>query len=175
MKKNFCKIALLVSLALANSNLAFADSGASAMPPKPSEMHQMFYKMYAPRTQTTYKQLTVVTRKVDDIRKDGDKLQAWGGNIMAGGTAAGIFLPKNPLVLKGVSIVSGAGGIMHLIGSFGKTSMEKFKSGSVIKSVVYFKWTNPDKLEHSVKIESWVEYKGVKVSNVSTHEYHKTL
>lgn len=165
----------MVLLALANPNLAFADSGYSAMPQKDPELHQQFYKMYAPKTQKTYKQLTVVTRKVDDIRKDSDELMALGGDIMAGGTVAAPFVSKNPVALTGVSVVAASGGVMHLIGRFGKASVGNFKSGSVIKTVVYFKWTNPDKLEYAVKTESWVEYKGVKVSKVTTNEYRKTL
>lgn len=162
-------------LALANPNLAFADSGYSAMPKKDPELHQQFYKMYAPKTQKTYKQLAVVTRKVDDIRKDGDKLMAWGNRIMAGSGAAMLFVPKNPVTVTGISMLGGVGGVIYLVGDFGKTSVENFKSGAVIKTVVYFKWTNPDKLEYAVKTESWVEYKGVKVSKVTTNEYKKTL
>lgn len=72
-------------------------------------------------------------------------------------------------------MLGGVGGVIYLVGDFGKTSVENFKSGAVIKTVVYFKWTNPDKLEYAVKTESWVEYKGVKVSKATTNEYRKTL
>lgn len=166
-------------LSLALPVIASADSGSSALPPKDPALHQSYYKMYAPKTQTTYKQFGVVNRKVDDIIKDANNLQAVGGNLMAASTIASGFLAtsqlKNPYLLTGASLVGAAGGVLHITGAFGKTSLESFKSGSVIKNVIYFKWTNPNKLEYAVKIESWVEFKGVKVSKVRTFEYKKTL
>lgn len=39
--------------------------------------------MYVPKTQTTYKQLAVVERKVDDVVKQGDQLMVYGSDLMA--------------------------------------------------------------------------------------------
>lgn len=71
--------------------------------------------MYVPKTQTTYKQLAVVERKVDDVVKQSDQLMVYGSDLMAA------------------------------------------------------------KLEYSAKIETWIEYKGNKVSDVKISEYRKIL
>lgn len=127
-------------LSLALPVIASADSGPSALPPKDPALHQSYYKMYAPKTQTTYKQFGVVNRKVDDIIKDANKLQAIGGNLMATGgilTLIGSQSPVPQYLITGANVVTATGGVLHLTGSFGKASLENFKSGSIIKSAYF--------------------------------------
>lgn len=121
------------------------------------------------------KQLVVVERKVDDVVKQSDQLMVYGNDLMAASAVVTPFLVNNPIALKGVGIVTATGGTMYLTGRFGKASVAQFKSGSIIKHRVYFKWTNPDKIEYSAKIETWVEYKGNKVSDTKVSEYRKIL
>lgn len=156
-------------------SVTWADSGLSAMPPKDSALHQSYYKMYAPKTQTTYKQFAIVDRKVDDVIKESDQLMVYGSDLTNASAVVAPFVAKNPIALKGVAVTSAVGGAVYFAGRFGKASMAQFKSGSIIKHKVYFKWTNPDKLEYAIKVETWVEYKGTKVSDVKTSEYRKTL
>lgn len=174
----FVAFSLALPLTFSFPILAYADSGYSALPPQDSAMHQRYYQMYAPKTQTTFKQFGVVTRNVDSIMKQNESLLFYGGNIMAGSTiATALAAPtaKNPYVSAGIAIVGGVGGAMYLMGSFGKASYENFKKGSVLKTVVYFKWTNAARLEYATMTQSWVEYNGIRVSEVKTGQYSKTL
>lgn len=131
--------------------------------------------MYAPKTQTTYKQFAIVDRKVDDVIKESDQLMVYGNDLTNASAVVAPFVSKNPIALKGVAMTAAAGGAVYFTGRFGKASMAQFKSGSIIKHRVYFKWTNPDKLEYSVKIETWVEYQGNRVSDIKVSEYRKIL
>lgn len=162
-------------LSLALPVIASADSGPSALPPKDPALHQSYYKMYAPKTQTTYKQFAIVDRKVDDIIKDSEKLMVHGTDLSNASAVVAPFVANKPIGLKGVMMTAAVGGVVYFTGRFGKASMAQFKSGSIIKHKVYFKWTNPNKLEYAVKVETWVEYKGTKVSDVKTSEYKKVL
>lgn len=167
-----------MSLALANSNLAFADSGASAMPPKDSALHQSYYKMYAPKNQKTFKEFATVTQAVETIKKQNEDFIFYGGMLMGGGTLASSLVKASsmhPMTAVGIRVVNGVGATMVLIGSFGQISFKDLQKGSVIKYKVYFRWSNPEKLEYDTKIESWVEYKGKRISQVRTSQYSKRL
>ena len=179
--KKLLKFSLVFSLVLSmlfgTSIITSADSGASALPKKESSLHQYYYKLYAPKTQTTYKKFSAATQPISVIKKQNSDLIFYGGMITGGGAFAGLLqTAKNtPYVGAGVRIVSGVGGGMILAGSFGQLKYDKFKKGSQVKHVTYFKWTNAARLEYQVKVKSWVEYKEKKVSKVKTSYFSKKL
>lgn len=177
MRKNIMKNCMTLALPLVFGFpiIAQADSGYSALPPPEPALNQKFYQMYAPKTQTTFKKFREVTQSVDSIVKQNNDLVFYGGNIMAASAIAAPVASKVPYASTGVAIVGGVGGAMQLVGSFGKASYENFKKGSIVRYVVYFKWTNPDKLEYAILNQSWVEYKGVRVSEIRTSSYSKTF
>lgn len=169
---------VILSIFLASTGVANADSGASALPPKDSALKTYYYNLYAPKTQTTYKLLSTPTQPVDRIMQDANNFMIYGGALMGAGTV-GTNLVKGlegmPYAGVGVRAVNTTGGAMLLIGTAQYATYSQFKQGSIVKNNVYFKWTNPDALEYSVKVDSWVEYQGQKVSNVKTTTYNKTL
>lgn len=168
---------IILSTLLGSSIYTSADSGASALPSKDSALHQYYYKLYAPKTQTTFKKLSTATQAISSIKQQNKKLIFYGSVISGGGAFAGLFqtVKNAPYVGTGVRIVSGVGGAMYLVGTYGQVKYDSFKKGSQVKHQLYFKWTNAAKLEYQVKIESWVEYKGKKVSSVKTRYFSKTI
>lgn len=175
--KSFVAISMAASMLLGSMNIANADSGNSALPPKDPAYKTRMYNLYAPKTQTTFKQFQVITQTVDSVTKQNDQIMVFGGRVvnasavaLAVGTAA-----KNPMIITGATLVGGAGGALALIGDFGKVSVAQFKQDAIVKNVVYFKWTNPETLEYAIKVDSWVEYKGARVSQISTSQYTKSF
>lgn len=168
---------LVLAMFLGSTNFASADSGNSALPPKDSPLHEKYYKMYAPKTQTTFKLFSTSTQPVDKIVKESSNLMLYGGALAAGGTFAGVIKPieKIPYVGLGIRVATGTGSAMVIVGTFGQVKYGDFKSGSIVKHKTYFKWTNAARLEYAVKVESWVEYKGTKVSPVKTTNFSKSL
>lgn len=175
--KPFVVVSIAASMLLGSMNIANADSGTSTLPPKDSALQTYYYNLYAPKTQTTFKQFQVVTQTVDSITKQNDKIMIFGGRVVnGGGVVAGIgVVAKNPLIMEGGALISGVGGALALVGDFGKASVAEFKQDAIVKNVVYFKWTNPDRLEYAIKVDSWVEYKGARVSAITTSQYTKSL
>ena len=176
--KKISKILLSCSLILllfSVSSTAYADSGASALPPKQTALEKYYYSKYAPKTQTEYKKFETVTMKVSTVKKQSKSLEVTGTRIMAGGAILGAIATKVPPLAVPAAVVGGTGGTIYFIGHLGKVKYDKFKSDAVIKHITYFKWTNAKKFEYSVKIESWVEYKGEKVSKVKTSYFNKSL
>ena len=168
---------IATSMLLSSINIANADSGTSALPPKDPAYKTRMYNLYAPKTQTNFKQFQVVTQTVDSITKQNDKVMVFGGRVVNGAAVvAGIgIVSKNPMIVEGATLVAAAGGALALVGDFGKASVEQFKQDAIVKDVVYFKWTNPDNLEYAIKVDSWVEYKGARVSSITTSQYTKSF
>ena len=133
--------------------------------------------MYAPKTQTKFKEFAIVAQSVESVRKQNNDLILYGGLIMAAGTASTMVkaVEKTPYVGQGIRYATGVGGIVYIIGTIGNIKLQDFQDDALIKHKIYFKWDNPEKLEYSVKIESWVEYKGKIVSKKNTYSYSKTL
>lgn len=175
--KSFVAVSIVTSMLLGSINIANADSGASALPPKDPAYKTQIYKLYAPKTQTTFKQFQVVTQTVDSITKQNDKIMVFGGRVVNGAAVVGAVgvVAKNPIVIEGAVFVSGVGGAISLVGDFGKASVAQFKQDAIVKNVVYFKWTNPDTLEYAIKVDSWVEYKGARVSRITTSQYTRSV
>lgn len=170
-------IPFVLSAALGIFNIANADSGTSALPPKDPAYKTYMYNLYAPKTQTSFKLLDTVQQPVSKVMQDSNNLIIYGGALMAGGTTATNFvkgLENTPYIGVGVRAVNTTGGAMVLIGTAQYATYQRFQQGSIIKYNVYFRWTNPEKLEYAVKIDSWVEYNGAKVSAVKTSTYTKT-
>lgn len=159
------------------SNIANADSGTSALPPKDPAYKTYMYNLYAPKTQTYFKLLDTVQQPVSKVMQDSNSFIIYGGALTGGGTAATNLvkgLENTPYVGAGVRAVNTAGGVMLLIGTAQYASYQQFQQGSIIKYNVYFRWTDPERLEYAVKIDSWVEYNGTKVSAIRTSTYTKT-
>lgn len=166
IKKKLISSVLAFSLIFSMSTPAFADSGKSALP----NNNHYLYKTFAPRTQTSFKVFSQHQKSVGDIRKEGDQLVMIGTELMTGGgIASGVSGLANKITLgkiSNVTIVSG--GVLYYVGKGMKISVKNLAAGAVSKQKVYFRWTNPDAFEYQVKIESWVEYKGTKLTNVKT-------
>jgi hypothetical protein len=175
--KKISKILLSCSLILllfSGGLTTYADSGASTLP-KQTALEKYYYSTYAPKTQTTYKKFETATVKVSTVKKQSKSLEVAGNRMMAGGAVLTALALKVPPLAVPATLVAGTGGTVYFIGDYGKVKYDKFKSGAVIKHVTYFKWTNAKKFEYSVKIQSWVEYKGKKVSKVKTSYFNKSL
>lgn len=165
---------ILTALSIGSSN-ASADSGYSALP-KLTPMQEYMYSTFAPASQTSYKKMITVTKDVDTIIKEGNQLKAIGNDtaLAAGGISGIISRTKlgHPIVITGVGLVGSIGAGTYFLGSTTIGSYSKFKSGSKVVHAVYFKWTNPKTFEYSVKMESWVEYQGKKISEVKTSYFN---
>lgn len=175
--KSSLVFSLILTMFIGSSNFASADSGESALPPKDSALHEYYYKLYAPKKQKTYKQIETATQPVSQILKENSDLTLYGGALVAGGTLSAQFkaIENLPYVGVGIKVANGVGSAMILTGTFGTVKYRDFVDGSEVKHKLYFKWTNTAKLEYDVKIESWVEYKGKKVSKVKTSYFSKSL
>lgn len=101
----------------------------------------------------------------------------YGGILAGGGTFAALFksLEKVPYVGIGIKTITGTGSAMVVVGSFGTLKYRDFQDDAIVKHVSYFKWTNAKRLEYSVKIESYVEYKGTRISEKEITYFEKTL
>lgn len=156
-----------------------ADSGVSALPSKDSALHQYYYKKYAPKKQTTYKHFQTVTKKVSDIKKENNQMIALGNDLVMGGTFGGILSGKKKFKLLKFSTLSaalvGTGVVVYAGGRASQIKYNKIEDGAVVKSKIYFKWTNASKLEYSVKIVSHVEYKRKVISKKNTYVFNKSL
>jgi hypothetical protein len=168
---------LILSIFLGSSNIAKADSGVSALPGKDSPLHEYYYKLYAPKSQTTFKAFSTASQPVSKILKESNELIIYGGILTGGGALAAPIksIEKVPYVGLGIKYVAAVGGAMSIVGGVSYLSFNDFKKGSVVKHKTYFKWTNTARLEYAVKIESWVEYKGLKVTGVKTTNFSKSL
>lgn len=168
---------LVLSLLLGSANIANADSGSSALPSKDSALHESYYRLYAPKTQTTFKEFATASQPVANVLKQNNDILLIGGAVTGGGALANIVkgLEKVPYVGTGVRVATGLGGGLVLVGTYGIMSYDDFKKGSIVKHKIYFKWSNAARLEYDVKVESWVEYKGTKVTSLKTTNYSKTL
>lgn len=154
-----------------------ADSGSSTIP-KETALQKYMYSTYAPKSQTTYKKMSTVSISTSKVEKDGKSLEVFGTDVMAGSTVAAGLLGAakvNPLVLTGVSLVGTVGGGTYFIGKSMQANYSNFKKGTIIKHEVNFKWTNAARFEYSVKINSWAEYKGTKITAVKTSYFNKSL
>ncbi|KTR25947.1 hypothetical protein RSA11_12895 [Exiguobacterium indicum] len=167
----------VLTVSLGAPSFASADSGSSTLPTKDSGLHAMYYKMYAPKSQTKYKQFSVAIQKVNKINKDNNKLILYGGLVAGGGNlVTQVNSIKNmPYVGTALKAVTSGGTAMALVGTYGKMTYSKFKKDSLIMHKTYFKWTNASRLEYSVKIESWATYKGKPVSKVKVSTFSKSL
>lgn len=165
---------ILTALSIGGS-IASADSGYSALP-KLTPMQEYMYSTFAPASQTSYKKMTTVTKNVNKIIKEGKQLKVIGNNtaLAAGGISGLITKTKlgHPIVLTGVNLVGSIGAGTFFLGNAVVGNYSKFKSGSKVVHAIYFKWKNPKTFEYSVKMESWVEYKGKKISKVNTSYFN---
>lgn len=168
---------LILSLLLGSANIANADSGNSALPSQDSPLHQSYYKTYAPKSQTTFKEFATASQPVDKIMKDANDIRLVGGILTGGGALANVVkgIANVPYVGTGVKAATGLGGAMVIVGNSTIMSFDNFKQGSIVKHKIYFKWTNAARLEYAVRVDSWVEYKGKPVTSVKTSNYSKTL
>lgn len=159
-----------LAIAVCSSNIAIADSGYSALPPKETAFKQYLYDTYAPKTQTTFKEFETVTQPVDKILQDNKKLMLYGGLLTGGSTFANAIKPTAniPYVGVGVRIAQAGGSAVAIVGALGTIPYMDFKSGSIVKHKVYFRWTNPQLFEYAVRTDSWVEYRGTRVSEVKS-------
>ncbi len=156
----------------------FADSGYSALPPKDSKFHQWAYKTYAPKTQTSYKHFRTVTKKVSDIKKESGQMVAFGNDLVMGSVLTGFGGKKKLKLLKFstlTKVLAGTGAVIYAGGRASQIAYSKVESGAVLKSKIYFKWTNAQRLEYSVKVVSHIEYKGKVISEKKTYYYNKSL
>lgn len=179
MKKRKKIISLLLTFMLlftisANS-LAFADSGASALPqddPKSAFIFKTF-----PKKWTSYHTLTTQKKKVSTIRKEGDKLITTGAVIGGIGGLSGLGTYSTKLVVAaafkhGATLAGAGAGACVLTGYGMKVSVKDLKKNIKLVQRVAFKWTDTKKLNYSVRIQCWNEYKGKKIS--ATKTYYKT-
>lgn len=164
---------------IGNLNKVSADSGASALPPKDSPFHQWAYKTYAPKSQTTYKHFQTTSRKVSQIKKSGNDMVAFGNDLVMSGTFAGLLSGKKKFKLLKFPILSqilvGTGAVIYANGRATQIQYSKIANEAVAKSEVYFKWTNSARLEYSVKVISYIVYKGKVISNKNTYYFNKSL
>lgn len=181
MDSNFLKTSfiptLILSLFLGSSSIANADSGSSALPAQDSALHQSYYRLYAPKSQTTYKLFSTASQPVDKIIAEANNIRLVGGIVTGGGALANIVkgMANVPYVGTGVRVATGLGGAMVIVGNSTIMSYDNFKKGSIVKHNIYFKWTNAARLEYSTRVDSWVEYQGKPVTAVKTSYYSKTL
>ncbi|MGX8237406.1 hypothetical protein [Exiguobacterium undae] len=166
---------VILSSVLSFSHTASADSGESTLPKK--DPNSYYYKLYAPKSQTSYKQFSTAIQKVSDIKKDNSKLLMYGGIVSGGGAfGSSIKAIENvPYVGTAVRVATGTGGVMTVVGGFGQIKYSKFKKDSLVMHKTYFKWTNAARLEYDVKIKSWVQYKGKRITKVETRTFSKIL
>lgn len=181
MESKFLKVSvissLMLSVLLGSSSIANADSGSSALPAKDSALHQSYYRTYAPKTQTTFKEFATATQPVDKIIADANDIRLVGGILTGGGVLANVVktTASTPFLGTGVRVAAGLGGGMVIVGNSTIMAFDNFKKGSIVKNKIYFRWTNPERLEYATKVESWVEYQGKPVTAVRTSTYSKTL
>ena len=155
-----------------------ADSGYSALPPKDSKLHQWAYKTYAPKTQTSYKYFQIMTKKVSNIKKENSEMIAIGNDLVMGSVLTGLAGKKKFKLLKAstlTKLLSGTGAVLYFAGRASEIKYSKIKSGAVVKSKMYFKWTNAQRLEYSVKVVSHIEYKRKVISKKNTYYFSKSL
>ena len=73
---------------------------------------------------------------------------------------------------KGATVVGAGMGVCYLTGYGMTVAVKDLKSDTKIVKKVAFKWTDTKKLNYSVRIQCWNEYKGKKIS--STKTYYRT-
>lgn len=165
--KKFLVLLLAFCMLFSTSALAFADSNV----PEDSAMAKYIYKTYAPKSQTSYKTFATYTNDVKSIKDEGDRLVVQGSDIMAGAVVGGGLAYKIPIIGVSIGII---GGTEYFMGRGLQVRYSDFKDDAKVKTKVSFKWTDAEQFEYKVKIESWVEYNGKKVSGCKTVTNYRT-
>lgn len=164
-RKKLASIVLAGMMCLTASLPAFADSGSSALP-QDSPMAKYIYSNFAPKTQTSYKMFgSRHETSVSEIRESGNKLVVLGSDLSVGGGVIAIASKKYTLPGK-IVLVSGAA--VYAWGRVIQISVEDIENNAVRINEVYFKWTDAEQFEYSIKVNSWYECNGEKISGVTT-------
>lgn len=119
---------------------------------------------FPPESQTTYKLWTTYSKSVENIKKDGDDLIAFGNDLTVGSGVIGAIAKKFPLLLKATVVT---GGVTYFTGRGVKASVSDLEDDAKVVTEVYFKWIDASKYTYKVKTVTYVEYDGERISSKS--------
>lgn len=170
MKKKVMENVMVFMLAVVmvfSSTVVYADSGKSAYTTvDENHWNKYVYSVIAPKNQTSYKKIYNTSVTVKEIKRQHKGIRTDMGKIGNTCTILGVIGLKYSIVGV-VATVTSAGTFVISCGDkkYIEKSLSGLKKNTKIHNTVYFKWTNANKLKYSVKMTTYMTYKGKTIKN----------